>query len=104
MQFSENEAAALFHFKHAEVGDDEVDDSQAGDWQRAFFQNLRTAVLRSMFHHDDNALHSCDKVHGSAWSFDHFPGHHPVCDIAFVRHFERTENCQIDMSAANHRE
>ncbi len=104
MQFSENEAATLLHLEHAQVGDDEIDDSQTRDWQRAFFQNLRAAVSGAVLHHRHHALHSGDEVHRATGSFDHLAGNHPIRDVAFVRHLEGAENGEIDVPAANHRE
>ena len=100
----EDEPAALLDLEHAQVGDDEIDDSQARDGQRALFQNLWAAILGGVFHHCNDSLHSSDKIHRSTGPFDHFAGDHPICNVAFVRHFEGAENCEIDVSAANHRE
>ena len=45
MQLGEDEPATLFYFKHAQIGDDEINHAEPGDRQRALFQNLRAAVL-----------------------------------------------------------
>ena len=102
MDFGEHEAAAIgFHLEDAQIGDDEVNDAEAGDRQRAFLQNLRAAVFRRVLHHRDDALHAGDQVHRAARAFDHFAGNHPVRDVAFVGHFERAENGEIDVTAAD---
>ena len=104
MQLGEDEPAALFHFEHAQIGDDEINDAQAGDRQRALFQNLRAAVLGRVLHHRHDALHSGDEIHRATGPFDHLAGNHPIRDVAFVRHLECAENGEIDVAAANHGE
>ena len=104
MQLGEDEPAALLHLEHAQIGDDEINDAEACDGQRAFFQNLRAAVFGRVLHHRNDALHSSDQVHRAARSFHHFSGDHPIGDIAFIRHLEGAENGEIDVAAANHRE
>src|SRR5438874_8647919 len=101
MYFGKNETTALLHFKHTQVGDDEVDDSQARDGQRAFLYNFRAAVLRGVLHHRHHALHAGDEIHRAARPFDHLAWDHPIRDVAGVRHFESAENGKIDVAAAN---
>jgi hypothetical protein len=101
MNLRENETAAFFDFKHAQIGDDEIHDSETGDWKCAFFQNLWTAVFGCVLQHRDYSLHAGNEVHRAARTFDHFSGNHPVGDVAAVGHFECAENRKIDMSTAN---
>ena len=101
MQLDENEPATLFYFKYAELSDDEIHHAEAGDRQRALFQNLWAAILGSVFHYRDDTLHSGHEIHRATGPFDHLAGDHPVRDVAFVGHFECAENGEIDMPAAN---
>ena len=100
MQFGEDEPAAMFHLEYTQVGDDEVNDSQARDGQRALFQNLWAAVPRAMLHYRHDAFHPGDEIHRSAGTLDHLAGNHPVSDVALIRHFEGAENGKIDVAAA----
>ncbi len=102
MNLGEDESAAVgFHFEHAQIRDDEIYHAETGNRQRAFFQNLWTAVFGSVLQHRDDAFHAGNEVHRAAGSFDHLAGNHPVRDVAAVGHFKRAENREIDVSAAN---
>src|SRR5437870_3813012 len=101
MNLGEEEAADLFHFEHAQIGDDEIHHAETRNRQRAFFQNLWAAVFGDVFHHGNDAFHAGDKIHRAAGSLDHFSRNHPVRDVTAVGHFERAENCKIDVTSAN---
>jgi hypothetical protein len=101
LQLNQDQAAAFFHFEDSEIGDDEIDDAEAGDGQGAFLENLWAAILRGMFHDGHHALHSGNQVHRAAGALDHFAGDHPIRDVAAVSDFERAEDREIDMSAAD---
>src|SRR5439155_13704059 len=66
MQLGEDEPTTLLHLEYAQIGDDEVDDSFAGDGQRALFQDFRAAVLGGVFHHRHHALYAGYEIHRSA--------------------------------------
>src|SRR5207248_6114967 len=102
MQLGEDEPATLFYFKHAQVGDDEVNHSQGRDRQRTLFQNFWTAVPGSMLHYCHNTLHSSQEIHRPTGPFDHLARNHPIRDIAIVGYLECAENGEIDVPAANH--
>src|SRR5690606_40973266 len=54
--------------------------------------------------HDHYALDAGHQVHGAAHALDHLAGHHPIGEVAVLRHFHAAQDGQIDVSAANHRE
>ena len=68
------------------------------------FRIFGAAILRSVFHDRDDALYAGDQIHRATGSLDHLAGDHPVCDVAFVGHFESAEDREIDVAAANLRE
>src|SRR5260370_28804469 len=57
-----------------------------------------------MLHYHNHTLHPRDEIHRSAGAFDHCAGHHTIGDVTCVRYLEGTENGEIDVAAANHRE
>src|SRR5712692_3609913 len=69
VQFFQHEALAGLDLEHAQVGDDHVDHTLAGDRQRAALEDLRGAVLRGVLHQHDDALHAGHQVHGAAGPF-----------------------------------
>src|SRR5260370_30526206 len=87
-----------------EFGNDVVDNSDAGERKRTFFQNFRFIVAGGVFHGDENALGAGDEVHGAAHAFEHFSGDGPVGEIAFFVDLQRAENGEVDVAAANHAE
>src|SRR5205814_8702109 len=101
LQLDQNQPTSRFHFKYSQVGNNQVNDSLARDWQRALFQDFRAAVLRCVFHQRDYALNAGYEVHRSAWTLDHFAGNHPIRDVAAIGHFERAKDGQIDVTTAD---
>ena len=82
----------MVHLEHAQVSDDQVHNSDAGDRQSAFFQDFRAAIFRGVFHDRDDAFHSRNEIHRAPRAFDHLAGDHPVRDVSLVRDFEGPEN------------
>ena len=74
MNLGQDQAAARFDLKDAQVGDNEINHSEAGDGERAFFQNLWAAVLGSVLHHCDHALYAGTRSIAPPGPFTILPG------------------------------
>ena len=74
------------HVHHGQVGDDAVHQAHTGQGQRAIFKNFQIVLAVFLFgdvlHQDDHALDACPQIHRAAHALDHFPGDHPVGQIA----------------------
>ena len=68
---------AVDDFQVSQIGDDFLDAANTGQWQRAFFQEFRVAVLISVSHRYNNILGASDQIHRTAHAFDQFARHHP---------------------------
>src|SRR6185369_3772639 len=90
-------------FDDGHLGDDQVDDLQAGKRQRATLQDLMTPVPGRVFHRDDDLLCTGDEIHGAAHSLDHLAGNHPIGEVARLVNLQRAEHSQVDVAAAHHR-
>src|SRR5260370_40727600 len=104
VQFFQHEALAGLDLEHAQVGDDHVDHALAGDRQRAALEDFGGPVFRGVLHQDDYALHSGYQVHGATRSFHHLAGHHPVGEVAVLRHLQPAKDGEVDVAAAHHGE
>src|SRR5216683_3865198 len=85
-----------------QLGDNVVDDFDTGERQRALFQDFALVIAGGVLHGDEDALGSCDQVHGAAHAFQHFSGNGPVGEIALFVDLQRAENGEVDVAAANH--
>src|ERR1039458_6598213 len=100
----ENEASALLHVEDGEVRDDAVDARPPGERQRAAVQDLLLAVFRDVLHRDDDAPRGRDEIHRPAHALHELSGDHPVRDRPFGVDLHRTQDAEVDMAAADHRE
>src|SRR6267154_3462696 len=87
-----------------EFGNDVVDNSDAGERKRTFFQNFRFIVAGGVFHGDEDALGAGDEIHGAAHAFQHFAGDGPVGEGSLFIDLQRAENGEVDVAATNHGE
>src|SRR6266571_6743776 len=85
-------------------GDDMVYDFDAGERQRALFQDFRLVVARGVFHGDEDTFGASDKVHRASHAFEHLAGDGPVRESALFVDLQRAENGEVDVAAANHGE
>src|SRR5260221_3708009 len=104
MQRLQHQPFGRHHFEYAQVGDDHVDDAFSGDRQRAFLQDLGRSVLRDMLHQHHDPLYPRYQVHRAPGPLYHLPRHHPVGEIAVLRHLQAAEDGEVHMAAADHRE
>src|SRR6185436_10870244 len=93
-----------YYFEHAQIRDDHVDHALAGDRQRAALKHLRGAVLRGVLHQHHDPADARDQVHRAAGALDHLPRHHPVGEVAVLRHLQAAEDGKVDVPAADHGE
>ena len=64
--------------------------------------DLVSPLARCMFHRHDHPAGAGDQIHGAPHPLDHFPGNHPVRQIAFAVDLQRAKDCQVNMAAADH--
>ena len=57
-----------------------------------------------MVHQNDDARDAGDEVHRASHSLHHLAGNGPVGEITILRNLKGTQNRQINMAAADHRE
>ena len=57
-----------------------------------------------MVHQYDDAFYAGHEVHGAAHAFYHFAGDHPVGEVAFFGYFQRAQDGEVDVAAADHGE
>ena len=68
------------------------------------FQILRTIFfLGNVFHHDNDAAHTSDQIHGAAHALDHLAGNHPVGEITGLADLHCAEDCEVNLAATDHR-
>src|SRR5262245_52040600 len=58
------------HLDHGQLGNDQIDDLQAGERQRAPLQDLVAAILRRVLHRDDDLLRAGHEIHRAAHALD----------------------------------
>src|SRR6266852_2529014 len=85
-----------------QLGDNVVDDFDAGERQRALFQDFALVIAGGVLHGDENALGAGDQVHGTAHAFQHFAGDGPVGEIALCVDLQRAKDGEVHVAAANH--
>ena len=71
-------AAFAIDREHRQIGDQQIDDALAGQWQRTLTFELRCSVLFGVLHDDHHAAHAGNQIHRAAHALDHLAGHHPV--------------------------
>ena len=71
--------------------------------KRASLDDLVAAVLRGVFHGDDDLLRAGHEIHRAAHALDHLPRNHPVGEVALFIDLQRAEHGQVDVPAADHR-
>src|SRR5260370_451772 len=85
-----------------QLGDNVVDDFDAGERQRALFQDFALVIAGGVLHGDEDALGAGDQVHGAAHAFKHFSGNGPVGEIALFVDLQCAKDGEVDVAAANH--
>src|SRR5450756_1073354 len=99
--FLEDQSAALKD-KHGVLGDDRVCLADAGDGERAAFDQLGLSVLAGMLHGYDDFSCSCHEVHRATDPKLLPIGDDPVGDVPFLIYFERPDDRGIDVAAPYH--
>src|SRR5262245_39249753 len=94
----------LVDLEHAEIGYHKINHVDAGQRQCALLQELGSAILRCVFHHNDDAFNPGDEIHRAAHPLHHLAGDHPVGEVAALVHFHSAEDREVDVTAADHRE
>ena len=61
-------------------------------------------MLADMLHQHHHAFDASDQIHRAAHALDHLAGDHPVGKVALTGHLHGTEDGEIDVTAADHRE
>jgi hypothetical protein len=57
-----------------------------------------------VFHGDDHTPRARHQIHRAAHALDHLAGDHPVGQRAFLIHFHRAQDAQVDVAATDHGE
>src|SRR5450631_561799 len=96
--------ALVRDIQDSQVGDDAVDDALAGEWQRAFPDDLEVSVLGDVLHQDDDPSRAMDEVHGPAHALDHLAGDRPVGEVARGGDLHGAKNRGVDPAGADHPE
>eukprot|EP01025_Chloroclados_australasicus_P040009 TRINITY_DN4164_c1_g1_i6.p1 TRINITY_DN4164_c1_g1~~TRINITY_DN4164_c1_g1_i6.p1 ORF type:complete len:316 (+),score=45.89 TRINITY_DN4164_c1_g1_i6:256-1203(+) len=103
--FGQHEAMlVVVHFEDAQVGDDHVDATLAGQREGALLDDLGLALLVGVLHGDDDLADAGDQVHRAAHALDHLAGDHPVGDIALLADFHGAQDAHVDVPASDHAE
>src|SRR5258708_33107410 len=72
-----------------ELGDNVIDDFNAGEREGALSQDLGLVVAGSVLHRDEDAFGAGNEVHRAAHAFQHFAGYGPVGERSLFVDLER---------------